>query len=93
MLAESRRCNSNRSDLHNRTPAGRRFARYTVARDFAGSPEFAEGSRRLEVLERATFVIADGLISGIRDPRILGLLSSARSILNELQAAARLIIH
>jgi len=47
----------------------------------------------LEVLERATFVIADGLISGIMDPRILGLLSSARFILNELQAAARLIIH
>jgi hypothetical protein len=78
--------------LHNRTPAGRRFARYTVARDFAGWPKFAEGSRRLEVLEQATFVIADGLISGIKDPRKLGLLSGARFILNELQAAARLVI-
>jgi hypothetical protein len=30
--------------------------------------EFAEGLRRLEAPERATFVIADGRVSGITDP-------------------------
>ncbi len=45
--------------------AGRPFPRYTAAPDLAGSPETAEGLRRLE--PRVTFMIADGL--GIRHYR------------------------
>ena len=66
ILTQSKMDNSNRSDLRNLTPAGRRFERYTTAPDVAGSPERAEGLRWLEPPEAGDF--ADGRYPAFRIP-------------------------